>query len=172
MPGLLLSSQYFLALLSWNSSRQLVSDTSTPNFFAAARIRFQAWSRSESLTPSTWSKRAMASRTWAASFRGSLRSFGEREGAVGEMVLLSCVHTLRFTQTVREIPGCHRTTAREAAGRHGHGRTRRGSWHRAGRKRSRPRRPGKWRAQEAAGRCNNAMGGARGVLDASIGRTG
>jgi hypothetical protein len=43
---------------------------------AAERIRFQAASRSESLTPSTWSKRATALRTWLAWLSGSLRSFG------------------------------------------------------------------------------------------------
>jgi hypothetical protein len=39
-------------------------------------MRFQARSRSVSLTPSTWPKRAMALRTWAASLSGSLRSSG------------------------------------------------------------------------------------------------
>src|SRR5207244_1821269 len=50
--------------------------TSTPYLRAAARMRRHAASRSASLTPSTWSKRAMALRTWRASFSGSLRSFG------------------------------------------------------------------------------------------------
>src|SRR5207244_12926027 len=50
--------------------------SSTPYFRAAARIRRHAASRSASLTPSTWSKRAIALRTCRASFSGSLRSFG------------------------------------------------------------------------------------------------
>src|ERR1700704_1104861 len=40
-------------------------------------MRRQAASRSVSLTPSTWSKRAIAFRTWPASFSGSLRSLGK-----------------------------------------------------------------------------------------------
>src|SRR5438445_9683877 len=49
---------------------------STPNLRAAARMRRHAASRSASVTPSTWSNRAMALRTWLASFNGSLRSLG------------------------------------------------------------------------------------------------
>src|ERR1700682_6394843 len=56
--------------------RQPLALTSTPYFRAAVRIRRHAASRSDSLTPSTWSKRAMALRTCLASFSGSLRSLG------------------------------------------------------------------------------------------------
>src|SRR3982074_1328739 len=57
--------------------RQPFACTSTPYFLAAARMRRHAESRSVSLTPSTWSKRAMALRTCPASLSGSLRSFGK-----------------------------------------------------------------------------------------------
>jgi hypothetical protein len=56
--------------ISWRHPRAL---TSTPNFRAAVRIRRHAASRSASVTPSTWSKRAMALRTCLASLSGSLR---------------------------------------------------------------------------------------------------
>src|SRR5579864_194440 len=59
------------------SERQPLASTFTPNFLAAARMRLHAASRSDSLTPSTWSKRAIALRTCLASFRGSLRSLGK-----------------------------------------------------------------------------------------------
>src|SRR2546430_3810374 len=59
--------------MSW---RQPLALTSTPYLRAAVRMRRHAASRSASLTPSTWSKRAIALRTWRASFSGSLRSFG------------------------------------------------------------------------------------------------
>src|SRR6185437_5165766 len=62
--------------LFFPSSCQLFSWTSTPYFLAAFLIRSQASSRSLSETPSTWSKRAIALRTWLAFSIGSLRSFG------------------------------------------------------------------------------------------------
>src|SRR2546429_161567 len=59
--------------MSW---RQPLALTSTPYLRAAVRMRRHAASRSLSLTPSTWSKRAIALRTWRASLSGSLRSLG------------------------------------------------------------------------------------------------
>jgi len=55
--------QRFFALPPTNSSRQSSADTSTSYLRAAAVMRFHARSRSASLTPSTWSNRAMALRT-------------------------------------------------------------------------------------------------------------
>jgi NADPH:quinone reductase-like Zn-dependent oxidoreductase len=66
------SASYFFP-----SSRQLFSWISTPCFLAALLIRLQASSRSLSLTPSTWLKRAIALRTWSASLSGSFRSLGK-----------------------------------------------------------------------------------------------
>ena len=56
---------------------QWVSFMSTPNFLAAALMRPKAFSRSSSETSLTWSKRAMALRTWEAFSRGSLRWSGK-----------------------------------------------------------------------------------------------
>src|SRR5947209_7023595 len=64
------------------SDRQPFASISTPNLRAAVRIRRHAASRSLSLTPSTWSKRATALRTCRASFSGSLRSFGKAKVVV------------------------------------------------------------------------------------------
>jgi hypothetical protein len=54
-----------------------------PYLPAAVRMRAHAWSRSSSVTPSTWSKREIALRTWAASTSGSLRCWGKAKSAVG-----------------------------------------------------------------------------------------
>jgi len=58
------------------SERQPRAEISTPYLRAALRMRRHAASRSASLTPSTWSKRGTALRTWRASLSGSLRCFG------------------------------------------------------------------------------------------------
>ncbi len=72
-PAFVRSTQLYF----FPSSRQLFSLTSTPYLSAAFLIRFHAASRSSSLTPFTWSKRAIALRTWLASSSGSLRSLGK-----------------------------------------------------------------------------------------------
>jgi hypothetical protein len=50
---------------------------------AAASIRFQAWSRSSSVTPSTWSNRAIAFRTCRASLMTSFLWEGKAKSASG-----------------------------------------------------------------------------------------
>src|SRR5258708_30760355 len=73
--------------------RQPLAFTSTPYFLAAARIRLQAASRSDSVTPSTWSKRAIALRTCPASFNGSLRSLGKANVQAGMPVISRALRT-------------------------------------------------------------------------------
>ena len=68
-------------------SRQLVSLTSTSNFFAAALIRVHAASRSSSLTPFTWLKRAMAADVGRV-FKRLPALLGEGEGALVEVIAL------------------------------------------------------------------------------------
>jgi hypothetical protein len=81
------------------NDRQPRADTSTPNFRAALRMRRQAASRSASLTPSTWSNRAMALRTCRASFKGSFRSLGKANEPAGTLDLRLIVAIVRLLFT-------------------------------------------------------------------------
>ena len=71
-----------------------------PVALAAARIRFHARSRSASLTPSTWSNRAIALRTCRASVSGSLRSLGNANSLSAQPVLLRGAHALAAARDV------------------------------------------------------------------------
>ena len=75
------AARLFLAFPPLKRSRQSLADTPTSYFLAAARIFFHALSRSASVTPSTWSNRAMAFRTCLASLSGSFRSSGKAKFA-------------------------------------------------------------------------------------------
>ena len=73
---------------------------------------FQAASRSASLTPSTWSKRAIALRTWLAFSSGSLRSFGNanwRESMALRLIGVEFAHGIapvEKTGSAIAVPEC------------------------------------------------------------------
>ena len=93
------------------SERQPLALTSTPYLRAAARMRRHAASRSASLTPSTWSNRAIALRTWLASFNGSLRSFGNAK-VERDILFLRRVVTVDITRkatAARSVKRPHRS---------------------------------------------------------------
>jgi hypothetical protein len=72
-----------------DSDLQPRASMSTPNFRAAARIRRQAASRSLSLTPCTWLKRATAFRTCSASPIGSFSCDGNANGSCFSLVAIA-----------------------------------------------------------------------------------
>src|SRR5438309_11992107 len=82
---------------------------STPNLRAAARMRFHAASRSSSVTPSTWSNRATALRTWRASVIGSLRSFVNAKRSRGSLFFWRVLRTLLLFAAISYLPDHLRT---------------------------------------------------------------
>ena len=103
-----------LTSYSFPISPQLVSLTSTSNFFAAVLIRFHAASRSVSLTPLTWLKREIALRTWEAFSSGYLRSLGKAKAPLSRR-LRSSVESLVMARTRSKGTRAKRTNPRPAA---------------------------------------------------------
>ena len=79
-------------------------------------MRFQATSRSASLTPSTWLKRAIALRTWLAFSSGSLRSFGKanwRESMALRLIGVECAHGRLLSRSSRSASAVPESAPRQ-----------------------------------------------------------
>jgi hypothetical protein len=76
-------SEDFMVAVGLPRSCQRSAVMSTPNLAAARWMRRNASPRSSSVTPRTWSNRAIALRTWLASFSGTLRTLGNAKALTG-----------------------------------------------------------------------------------------